>query len=440
MLRGATVIDGWSSRPRPDVALLVRDGRIIAMGRRDEIGMPHGTDVLDCTGRWLIPGLVDMHCHVTELFAPHFVAAGVTTVRNTAGSLIALRRLRSAPPDAPTPRVISAGRLIDGPPGIWPGGTSIGIFVAETPEQARTEVRAQAEAGADLIKSYPLMGPDVARAVAEEASAYGLPASCDLIYGTTWNVRDAARFGYRWNEHASGFLQALYPGFSIRDKETHGPIPWEEPDSPALDALCAELVDLGLMLCPTMVLWEQLSTTPSHWEPDNAVVRSARQLLGDHWAPTGEAAAAGRLGAYSRFAAFNQAIARAYRRAGGVVVAGTDTPALCWTWPGYALHRELQILVRNGWSAMAAIQAATSVAATAMGRSDIGVIRPGARADLVLLGADPLADIANTQTIQLVIKGGRSYLPEEPLAHVPSEEALKKLWAAAEEEYARNGR
>jgi hypothetical protein len=251
-------------------------------------------------------------------------------------------------------------------------------------------------------------------------------------------VRDAARFGYRWNEHASGFLQALYPGFNMRDKETHGSIPWEDPDSPALDALCAELVDLGLMLCPTMVLWEQLSTTPSHWEPDNAVVGSARKLLGDHWAPTAEAAAGGKLGAFTRFTAFNQAVVRAYRRAGGVVVAGTDTPALCWTWPGYALHRELQILVRNGWTAMEAIQSATSVAATAMGRGDIGVIRHGAHADLVLLNADPLADVANTQAVQLVIKGGRTYLPEEPLTHVPSEEDLMKLWAAAEAEYTRS--
>jgi predicted amidohydrolase YtcJ len=109
LLRGATVIDGISRRPRANVAILTRNGRITAVGAPDEIGTPDGAEVLDLTGKWIIPGLIDMHCHIKDVSAPYFVAAGVTTVRNTAGWLKELADLRGAHADAPSPRVVTGG-------------------------------------------------------------------------------------------------------------------------------------------------------------------------------------------------------------------------------------------------------------------------------------------------------------------------------------------
>lgn len=97
-----------------------------------EVSSKKYDEVYNMQGKFVIPGLMDMHCHIKEGFAPHFVASGVTTVRNTAGNVIELDGLIHADKDAPTPRVYSADRMIDGPPGLW-GPTSIANFVTEDP-------------------------------------------------------------------------------------------------------------------------------------------------------------------------------------------------------------------------------------------------------------------------------------------------------------------
>ena len=95
--------------------------------------LPKEIEVLDAEGKYIIPGLIDMHCHIQEGYASQFVASGVTTVRNTAGNVYQLKKLIDSPIDAPIPRVYSADRMIDGPPGLW-GPTSFGNFVTDDPE------------------------------------------------------------------------------------------------------------------------------------------------------------------------------------------------------------------------------------------------------------------------------------------------------------------
>lgn len=419
LLQGGVLIDGVSCRPRENVAILIRNGRITAVGSPDEVGVPAGAEVHDLTGKWVIPGLIDMHCHIKELSAPYFVATGVTTVRNTAGWLRELAELRSAPASAPTPRVISAGRLIDGPPGVWPGGTSPGTFITEDEAEARAEVRRQVAEGADLVKVYGMLTLPLMRAVVEEAAAHGLRVSCDLTYQKHVTIQDAARMGVRWNEHATGFAQALWPGWKLSWKnEDWGPLPWSEEDSPELDRLCAEVAESGLILCPTLTLWEQAGRLPDYWWPEHPVAEALKAIpeLVEHYGafPLSLQPGARRMGLHA------QAVARAYRRAGGTVVAGTDTPALAWNASGLSLHRELQLLVQNGWSPLEAIWAATSTAARTLGRSDLGVVTAGAVADLVILNGNPLADIANTLQTDRVVKGGALYTPASAMASAPS--------------------
>lgn len=98
--------------------------------------LPEGIETMDAQGKYIIPGLIDMHCHINERYAPHFVASGVTTVRNAAGNVLLLQNLMQKPDDAPTPRVYASDRMIDGTQGQW-GPTSYSNFVTDNPEEAR---------------------------------------------------------------------------------------------------------------------------------------------------------------------------------------------------------------------------------------------------------------------------------------------------------------
>ena len=102
--------------------------------------LPEGIETIDAKGKYIIPGLIDMHCHINERFAPHFVASGVTTIRNTAGNVLLLKNLIEKSDDAPAPRIYASDRMIDGTPGQW-GSTSYGNLVTDDPEEARKEVR-----------------------------------------------------------------------------------------------------------------------------------------------------------------------------------------------------------------------------------------------------------------------------------------------------------
>lgn len=433
LLRGATLIDGFSRRPKANAAILIHNGYITAVGSPDEFGVPAEAETLDLTGKWVIPGLIDMHCHIKDVSANYFVAAGVTTVRNTAGWLRELADLRNAPADAPTPRVISAGRIIDGPPGCWPGGTAPGNFIADDPETARAEVRREAAEGADWIKVYGMLKLPVMRAVVEEASSLGLPVSCDLGYQKYLTIREAARMGIRTNEHATGFAQALYLGWKVSWENDDWGSAWNDGDSPELDQLCEEVAESGMVLCPTMELWDQAAHLPDHWWPEHPVARALEGISEtmQYYASFPQEL---RPGAY-RMGQHSQAVARAYRRAGGTVVAGTDTPALSWNAPGLSLHREFQLLVQNGWSPLEAIWAATSTAARVLGRNDLGVIRPGAVADAVILDGDPLADVANTLLTDRVVKGGAVYTPETAMVGIPETKVFMQKYERLMAEY-----
>ena len=170
ILKAATIIDvesGTSFRG----AIEVDHGHIKNIFFEDS-DLPSEIETVDMEGKYIIPGLIDMHCHIKEDYAPQFVASGVTTVRNTAGNVFQLKKLIESPIDAHTPRVYSADRMIDGPPGLW-GPTSFGNFVTDDPDEGREEVKRQKEAGAKFIKIYGWISKEVMEAVVSEADKYG---------------------------------------------------------------------------------------------------------------------------------------------------------------------------------------------------------------------------------------------------------------------------
>ncbi|WP_277586608.1 amidohydrolase family protein [Psychrobacillus antarcticus] len=382
--------------------------------------------VLDLQGKWVIPGLIDMHVHIKEGFAPLFTASGVTTVRNTGGNVNELKDLIHASIEAPTPRVISADRIIDGPPGLW-GEESPWNMNADSPQASREEVRRQVEAGADFIKVYGWLPKETMMAVVEEANKYNKEVSCDLIHSKDVTAIDAAIMGIKWNEHASGIVQDMYPEWTMQaDNTLWDSINWDQPDQEKIVQVCKVLIEHNVVICPTMVLLDQARLLENYWYPVNDVTRKLENNEGlvNQWKYFLSKPVS--LEGLGRQATMNKAIAKAYFDLGGQVVAGTDTPAGIFTIPGMALHRELELFVQIGISEIDAIRAATINAAKSLNRLDLGVIKVGAIADIVILNENPLENIQNTQKINRVIKGGTIYTQQELFKEIPDEETILK--------------
>lgn len=398
--------------------------------------LPKGVDTVDAEGKYIIPGLIDMHCHINERFAPHFVASGVTTVRNTAGNVKLLSKLIEQPDDAPIPRIYASDRMIDGTPGQW-GPTSYGNFVTDDPEEARKEVRRQVEVGAKFVKLYGWIKRDVMEAAVDEAKMNNLEVAIDLVNSKDVTALDAAECGVTWFEHASGFAHEMYKGWNLFvDQEEWLHIDWENPDQEKIKELCKKMLECNVKLCPTMVIYDQSIKYPEFWSPQNIVIESASNInfIMQYWKQQAE-----HVESIKKYNAkthkLDKAIAKIYHDMGGTVVAGTDTPALLYSYPGMALHRELEIFVEIGFTELEALQAATVNAAKSINLDDIGVIKEGSIADLVILNGNPLEDIKYTQEIHTIVKGGKVYTQEEILSHVPNEEEAEKSLAKFIEEW-----
>lgn len=401
--------------------------------------LPEGIETFDAKGKYIIPGLIDMHCHIHERYAPHFVASGVTTVRNAAGNVLLLQNLMQKADDAPTPRIYASDRMIDGTPGQW-GPTSYGALVTDDPEEARKEVRRQVEVGAKFVKLYGWIKREVMAAAVDEAKKYNLEVAIDLVNSKELTALDAAECGVTWIEHASGFAHEMYKGWNLFvDQEEWSHIDWENPDQEKLKELCEKMLAYNVKLCPTMVIYNQSIKYPEFWSPKNIVIESASKInyIMDYWNQQAE-----HVDSIKKYNAkthnLQKAIAKTYYDMGGTVVAGTDTPALMFTYPGLALHRELELFVEIGFTELEALQAATVNAAKSIHLNEIGTIQEGKIADLVILSNNPLENIQHTQDIECIIKGGRAYNQEEILGSIPSEEevnqstqAFMEKWEAA---------
>ncbi len=392
----------------------IRDG-IIYKIHEMYTELPQDVTQIDLNEKYVIPGLIDMHCHIREHFAPHFVAAGVTTVRNTAGDTFMLKSLIEARADAPTPTIYASDSLIDGEPGLW-GPSGVGNFVTDNPNAARKEVARQAEVGAKFIKVYGLIKEDVMRAVVEEANKYNLEVSCDLHHSKNIDALKAATLGVKWFEHASGFAQGIYPNWHLfADEKNWNHIDWQQPDKEKITAYCEKMLSLNVKLCPTLILYDQAERLPEYWNPSNLVSQSSEQYFDGHWTIQLEQQQEALKNQVGFMNSFTKIVAKTYADLGGTVVAGTDTPAIVGIYPGMALHRELELFVEIGFTQLQALQAATIHAAQAIHIEDIGLIKEGYIANLILLHENPLEKISNTQQIYRVVKGGKLYSQEECL-------------------------
>ena len=425
-----TVIDVANGRSRPDQTLVVIGNRIARLGPSGRISVPSGARIIDARGRFVIPGLWDMHVHlfshsadtsvdVHERYFPLFLANGVTGVRDmwtTVEDFQTVRRWRrdEAAGTLLGPRVMGSSTPLDGVPPIWPRG-SIGI---KTVAEARRVVDSLVRGGAEFIKVYTRLPRDAYFAIVGESKRLGVPFAGHLPLSI--RAAEASDAGQKSIEHL-GFRDDCS---AARDRivqlrqDTTLARPEGGIESLVLetysDSLCAALfrrfVTNGTWQVPTLsALWRStLAFDTLMLDPH---LRYATDEERTAWSAQTRAT--------SQRTTPRQAEVRRHRfqnaldilagmqRAGVPILAGTDV-GNPWLIAGFSLQDELAIFGQAGMPPLAALQTATINPARYFGALDsLGTIAAGKIADLVLLDGNPLKDVRNTRRIRAVVANGR---------------------------------
>lgn len=406
--------------------VLVRDGRIVAVGPSGSVAVPPGARRIDGSGRYLIPGLADLHTH---LFAdddlPDSLAAYELGVM-LANGVTATRLMIGTPEHLALRRAVAEGRVAG--PQLWvaspqlTGGEAANSRRVTTPDEARAAVREVAAAGYDFVKLTLDISPPVYDAIVDEARERGIPVvgHVDPRVG----VRRALAAGQHV-EHLDNYLESVLADdapmrTSVSDLGLFRRENWESLDY-VDDAKIAEIARVtaaaGTWTTPTLTMFKHAFAlgpteddlrarpewrllTPKHRD---LYLRAHRRYWAD---PPGEARR-------RRYVDVRNRLVKAIADAGGGILAGSDTPEWFFGY-GFTLHRELESLVAAGLTPYQALAAATRNAAAFFGASaEWGTIEPGKRADFILLAADPLEDIRNTTRIEGVSMGGRWYTQPE---------------------------
>ena len=434
-LVGATLIDG-TGRPPGEAATVIVDGnRVTSVGLARTTTVPPGATVIPARDKFLTPGLVDMHVHVhtPDRWHPElFLAAGVTTVLDLGGQLRDVAGYRAVVESGarPGPRILFTGPMLEEGE-MYPGFAGFCRRFDATRTEA--EVDALADAGVDGIKLYVTVRPDTARRACTRAHERGLPVF--MHQHATWGA-EAALAGVDSVEHLNVFGQLAPEGFWLAEPAKLNPFEyggwlWRwlgdlDPSSDAVRRLYDGLIDAGTALDPTLVLYAARPGAigddvgdASMDDPESTRLlpllppRVAKELVTRWSERRGAARGASEPAKHRMRRAWDNilALVGGFHRAGGMVLAGTDCPNVAIV-SGFSLHRELELLVRAGLSPMEAIVAATRRPAERLGKRDVfGTIAPGRAADLLLLAADPLADIRNIRRIERVIAGGIVHEP-----------------------------
>jgi len=419
IIHDVTVIDVTGAPAQPHRVVIVRDGKIEEVGNsRGGMGGKLSGVHVDGSGKFLIPGLWDMHVHMVfgdwfprgkDVTLPLFIANGVTGVRDMGGEVEVLQQWRKEI-NAGTligPRMVISGPMLDGPQPRFPSSLAI-----TTPDDGRRAVDDLKQRGVDFIKLQSLIPREAVFAVAEEARKQGIP----FVGHVPDSVRasEASNAGQKSFEHLIGIFEGSSPleDAFLKGPKTEGQF-LSTFDPARAAALFALLAKNHTWQCPTLV-WERGGNlidqtdfahdtraryVPAYWK-DVTWKRFTEQIV--HEFNTDD------LATRKRFVDKELEVVNAMHRAGIPFLAGTDTPPGVYILPGFSLHEELQRFVAAGFTTMEALQTATLSPAKFLGMEDrLGTIENGKLADLVLLDANPLDDIRNTQSIAAVIVNGR---------------------------------
>ena len=436
ILEGITLIDGTGSDPVEDAVIVVQGARIQRVGRKGDFRYPDDATVMDLSNRFAIPGLMDLHAHARDRMMETFLAFGITTIRSPSnphlrqweqGALVGIElRDRVASGDLRGPRMFSAGSLIDFPEGLFDDEGQV-----QTEAEIREEVRRQQATGVDYVKLY--MGiPDsmlqaavgaahdldikvlghlkrISWSAAAEMGIDALMHSCSE--GPTWELIPAEKNRFRWNE----FGTSLRAWAAVADRL--------DLSGPEMERLVEALLRNEVEVNPTLVMMEAL-----YWADDSELLEHQApefvppgfaERWSSNWQNNRNFMAQWALSSEEwsqlkqEFVVCGEMV-RHFHDHGVLLTAGSDVGGRMT--PGVSLHRELELLVATGISPLDALRIGTSNGARALGISDqVGTLEQGMIADIVILRANPLVDIRNTLSIELVLQSGVILDPVELL-------------------------
>jgi imidazolonepropionase-like amidohydrolase len=408
VLVGPTLIDGTGNPPIPNAVIIINGNNIVAVTNEAEYldqyysslinNQTARVNILNLTGKYVIPGLFDMHAHVagvrknsynqnfSENALNMLLDYGVTTIRSPAGPTnesIALKHNVSEG-NIEGPEIFTAGILLNSPQIAIP-------FVEKqvsTEEQAREEVRHQAAAGVDYVKLYVGLPPNLVKAAIDEAHSQGIRVIGHL-YMTSWT--DAANLGIDALTHGVPVNPSLLPSGDKRAQFL------ENGGGPFDHFLWLDLVDLN-----STEIKEMISALVENDIPVDPTLSIYEAILKDDVDGDGFSDPQNQL----RWAKVLQLTKIMYDN-GVQILSGTDIPNFGLI-PGASLHNELELLAEAGIKPLEVVEIATNNGAKALGIDDVvGTIQPEKQADMVVLSSDPIEDISNTKKIEAVIVNGR---------------------------------
>jgi imidazolonepropionase-like amidohydrolase len=419
------VIDGTGAPARDDQTLILRDGTIAAVGPAASVDVPTGAQVMDLTGKSVIPGLVMMHEHLfyptgPDVYANDYVsfprlylAGGVTSMRTT-GDVGGYGDLRMAAAikagDEPGPWIDATAPYVQGPSPFFQ------MYALKDSADARRFVNFWADAGATSLKAYMnITRPELAAAI-DAAHKRGLKITghlCSVTY------REAADLGIDDLEHgffvSTDFVKDkkpdLCPGQGVGMQALAG----VDSSTPAFKSLVSDLVAHHVAVTSTLTVFQTF--TPGQPLPPGLDVLDP--ILKQQFEANYERAQRSTTSLYKKLFADDRAMELAFVHAGGLLLAGTDPTGYGGVIPGYSDQRQVELLVGSGFTPLEAIRICTLNGATYLGRADrIGSLAVGKQADLVVIDGNPAANIADIEKVELVFKQGIGYDPQKLIASV----------------------
>jgi len=424
------VIDTSHGSIQNDMTVMIVGNRIADLGKASNVNVPSSAQVIDAKGKFLIPGLWDMHVHIFggdrfPTASPLLIANGVTGVREmgTCVPLATIKGIRRQIADGKLlgPRIFAAGPVVDGGFKDW---TNLNVT---TEGEAREAVRELKEQGADFIKVYDSLSRPAYFSIADESRKQGIPFVGHVPYAIA--PTEASVAGQKSIEHLTGIVAACSteeaeiqrrydealrePDFSLAAvkgvrADTHAA---DTYSSDRCVKVAATFRTHGTWQCPTLIAQRPPYSYDDHSIANDWRLKYIPKKWRSDWVPENDifmkdftpADQAGFWRLYRRWVE----LVGTLRRGGVAFLAGTDL-VRPFIYPGFSLHEELQLLVSAGLSPTEALQAATLNPAKFLGIEDsLGTVDKGKLADLVVLVDNPLEDIRNTQKIRAVIVNGK---------------------------------
>ncbi|HEX5183524.1 MAG TPA: amidohydrolase family protein [Allosphingosinicella sp.] len=419
LIEHVQLVDGTGAAPRQDVSVLVRNGRIAAIGAN--IAAPAGVTTIDGRGKTLLPGFVMVHEH---MFYPSpkggeyeeypysmsrlYLAGGTTTMR-TGGSLAPYGDINTAHAIAegrqPGPDIDATGPYLEGPHLL----SAKMVQLKDAADAART-VDYWAGAGATSFKAYNYITRAELKAAIDAAHRHGLKLTGHLC-SVTYN--EAAAMGIDNLEHsfavATDFVKGKQPDQCPPQSETVAALNALDPDGPEIGALMRTLIDRHVALTSTLTVFETFA--PGRPEaPEAARALLTPQLRASYETIWTAIQQSPRAAIWREFLPKEMRMERRFVAMGGTLLAGTDPTGYGGVVPGWSGRRQVQLLVEESFSFPEALKIATLNGARYLGRDrDVGSIEIGKRADLILVDGDPVKDAAALDHMPTVFKAGIGY-------------------------------